>query len=347
MEFERAKDMGRYQGMDIEMMSVPDMKDAYPFMETHDLAGGLYDPDDGDIDPAQLTQALAKGARDMGAKDHAVLPRHWRPATATSGSCTPTKGDIRCEKVVNAAGYYAQRVGEWFKPYGGRTVPMVDHEPPVFPDRRNPGTQAWWTEENGRKLPLLRDVDSSYYLRQEKNGLNLGPYERNCKAHWVTPDDPMPEDFSFQLYPGRSGAARMVHRRRHGACAACWAGQGVGRVINGPIPYAPDGSAADRPDAGRPERVMKPACSPLASPKAAAQAKCWPNGSSKARPNGTCGRSIRAATPITPIRTIATRKAMEVYGHEYAMHFPHHEWPAARDKKLSPIDGKIRDCLAA
>ena len=53
--------------------------------------------------------------------------------------------------------------------------------------------------ETGRKMPLVRDVDVSYYLRQEKTGLNLGPYERNCKAHWVTPDDPMPEDFSFQL----------------------------------------------------------------------------------------------------------------------------------------------------
>ena len=45
------------------------------------------------------------------------------------------KGDIRCEKVVNAAGYYAQRVGEWFKPYGGRDGPDGGDEPPVFPDR--------------------------------------------------------------------------------------------------------------------------------------------------------------------------------------------------------------------
>ena len=69
LEFERARGMGRYQGLDIEMMQVSDMKDRYPFMETHDLAGGLYDPDDGDIDPAQLTQALAKGARQMGCAD--------------------------------------------------------------------------------------------------------------------------------------------------------------------------------------------------------------------------------------------------------------------------------------
>jgi len=110
------------------------------------------------------------------------------------------KGDIDCEKVVNAAGYYAQRVGEWFKPYGGRTVPMVTMSHQYFLTEEIPELKEW-TETNNRKIPLLRDVDSSYYLRQDKNGLNLGPYERNCKAHWVTPQDKMPEDFSFQLYP--------------------------------------------------------------------------------------------------------------------------------------------------
>ena len=66
-EFERAKGMGRYQGMDIDILGLDEIKDRYPFIETHDLKGALYDPNDGDIDPAQLTQALAKGARDLGA----------------------------------------------------------------------------------------------------------------------------------------------------------------------------------------------------------------------------------------------------------------------------------------
>ena len=60
VRIERARGMARYQRLGVEMMSVGDMKDAYPFLETHDLAGALYDPADGDIDPAQLTQALAK-----------------------------------------------------------------------------------------------------------------------------------------------------------------------------------------------------------------------------------------------------------------------------------------------
>ena len=110
------------------------------------------------------------------------------------------KGDIRCDYVVNAAGYYAQRVGEWFKPYGGRSVPMMvmSHQYILFEEVDEVKD---WSQKEGRKLPLLRDVDSSYYLRQEKNGFNLGPYERNCRAHWATPEDPLPEDFSFQLYP--------------------------------------------------------------------------------------------------------------------------------------------------
>ena len=73
-DFERAAGMGRYQGMALDICSVDDLKDHYPFLETHDLSGGLYDPNDGDIDPAQLTQALAKGARDLGCKIFRFTP---------------------------------------------------------------------------------------------------------------------------------------------------------------------------------------------------------------------------------------------------------------------------------
>ena len=340
MEFERAKDMGRYQGLDIEMMSVADMKNAYPFLETHDLAGGLWDPDDGDIDPAQLTQALAKGARDMGAK---IL--RFTPATGVSREgdewiVHTDKGDIRCEKVVNAAGYYAQRVGEWFKPYGGRTVPMATMSHQYFLTEEIPELKEW-TETNGRKVPLLRDVDSSYYLRQDKNGLNLGPYERNCKGHWMTPDDPMPEDFSFQLYPDDLERLEWYIEDAM-ARVPILGSQGVGRVINGPIPYAPDGL---------------PLIGPMPGVKNAYEACVFTFGITQ---GGGAGKVLaewvveghtewdmwavdpRRYTDYTD-QDYCNKKAMEVYGHEYAMHFPHHEWPAARDKKLSPVDGKLRE----
>ncbi|MGB1155132.1 MAG: NAD(P)/FAD-dependent oxidoreductase, partial [Paracoccaceae bacterium] len=249
-EFERAKGMGRSQGMDLDILAVDEIKNRYPFIETHDLQGALYDPNDGDIDPAQLTQALAKGARDLGAK----IVR-FTPATGVSREngewiVKTDKGDIRCEYVVNAAGYYAQRVGEWFKPYGGRTVPMMVMSHQYMLTDEIPELEAW-SAEQGHKLPLLRDVDSSYYLRQEKHGLNLGPYERNCKAHWADPSDPLPEDFSFQLYPDDLERLEWYVEDAMARVPLLGTG-GVSKVINGPIPYAPDGMPLIGPMPGVP-----------------------------------------------------------------------------------------------
>ncbi|MEL7099343.1 MAG: FAD-dependent oxidoreductase [Pseudomonadota bacterium] len=339
MEFERAVSMGRYQGMDLHMMTNAEMKEAYPFMETHELAGGMWDPDDGDIDPAQLTQALAKGARDMGARIERFCPATGVSRENGEWIVHTPKGDIRCEKVVNAAGYYAQRVGEWFKPYGGRTVPMAVMSHQYFLTEEIPAL-AEWTKENGRKIPLLRDVDSSYYLRQDKNGLNLGPYERNCKAHWVTPDDPMPEDFSFQLYPDDLDRLEWYIEDAMARVPILGEG-GVGRNINGPIPYAPDGLPLVGPMPGVPN---------------AYEACVFTFGITQGGGAGkvlaewiTEGQTEWDMWAVDPRRytdytdqDYCNRKAMEVYGHEYAMHFPHHEWPAARDRKLSPVDETIR-----
>ena len=333
MEFERARSMGRYQGLDLEMLQVSDLKDRYPFLETHDLAGALYDPDDGDIDPAQLTQALAKGARMHGARIERFCPATGVSRANGEWIVHTDKGDIRCEKVVNAAGYYAQRVGEWFRPYGGRTVPMAVMSHQYFLTEPIPELEAW-SKEHG-KLPLLRDVDSTYYLRQEKYGLNLGPYERNCRAHWITPDDPMPDDFSFQLYP--DDLERLEWYIEDAMARVPILGtSGVGRVINGPIPYAPDGLPLVGPMPGVPD---------------AFEACVFTFGITQAGGAGkvlaewvTEGATEWDMWAVDPRRftdytdqDYCVAKAMEVYGHEYAMHFPHHEWPAGRPKKVSTL----------
>ena len=338
MEFARARSMGRYQGLELEIMDLDEIKEKYPFIETHDLAGALWDPADGDIDPAQLTQALAKGARDMGARIERFCPATGVSRDGTAWIVHTDKGDIRCEKVVNAAGYYAQRVGEWFKPYGGRTVPMTVMSHQYFLTEEIPELAAW-TKENGRKVPLLRDVDSSYYLRQDKNGLNLGPYERNCKAHWVTPADPMPDDFSFQLYP--DDLERLEWYMEDAMARVPLLGTaGVGRVINGPIPYAPDGLPLIGPMPGVPD---------------AYEACVFTFGITQ---GGGAGKVLaewvvdgatewdmwavdpRRYTDYTD-QAYCDAKAVETYGHEYAMHFPRHAWPAGRDKKLSPVHDKV------
>ena len=339
-EFERAKGMGLYQGMDLEIMAADEIKARYPFIETHDLQGALYDPNDGDIDPAQLTQALAKGARDMGAQ---IL--RFTPATGVRREngewvVETEKGEIRCEYVVNAAGYYAQRVGEWFKPYGGRTVPMMVMSHQYMLTDEIPELEAW-SKEAGHKLPLLRDVDSSYYLRQEKYGLNLGPYERNCKAHWVQPSDPMPEDFSFQLYPDDLERLEWYIEDAMARVPLLGTG-GVNKVINGPIPYAPDGMPLLGPMPGVPNAFE--ACVftfGIAQGGGAGKVLAeWITEGQTEWDMWSC--DPRRYTDYTD-NDYCIQKGMEVYGHEYAMHFPWHEWPAGRDKKLSPVHERVKE----
>ena len=337
-EFQRAKGMGKSQGMDLDILAVDEIKNRYPFIETHDLHGALYDPNDGDIDPAQLTQALAKGARDLGAK---IL--RFTPATGVSRAgddwiVQTEKGDIRCEFVVNAAGYYAQRIGEWFKPYGGRTVPMMVMSHQYMLTDEIPELEAW-SAENGHKLPLLRDVDSSYYLRQEKHGLNLGPYERNCKAHWVNPSDPLPEDFSFQLYP--DDLERLEWYVEDAMARVPLLGTaGVNKVINGPIPYAPDGMPLIGPMPGVPNAFE--ACVftfGIAQGGGAGKVLAeWITEGQTEWDMWSC--DPRRYTDYTN-QAYCVAKGMEVYGHEYGMHFPWHEWPAGRDQKLSPVHDRL------
>ncbi|MCP5035990.1 MAG: FAD-dependent oxidoreductase [Rhodobacteraceae bacterium] len=338
-EFERAAGMGRYQGMDLEILTPEETKERYPFLETHDLQGALYDPNDGDIDPAQLTQALAKGARDLGAKILRFTPATGVDRVGDKWIIQTEKGDITCDIVVNAAGYYAQRVGEWFIPHGGRKVPMMVMSHQYMLSEEIPELAAY-TAKTGEKLPLLRDVDTSYYLRQEKNGFNLGPYEPNCRAHWALPDDPMPEDFSFQLYPDDLDRLE-AHIEDAMARVPALGTAGISKVINGPIPYTPDGN---------------PLIGPMPGVQNAYEACVFTFGIAQA---GGAGKVLaewitdgvtewdmwscdpRRFTDHTDHK-YNVAKGMEVYGNEYAMHFPYHEWEAGRDKKTSPLHERIK-----
>lgn len=335
-EFERAKGMGRYQGMAIEVISPENIRDRYPFIKTHDLAGALYDPNDGDIDPAQLTQALAKGARDLGAKIIRFCAVTGARRAGDEWVLSTTKGDMRCDIVVNAAGYRAKEVGALF----GRDIPLVamSHQYILFDEI--PELKAW-SEKEGRKLPLLRDVDTSYYLRQEKNGMNLGPYERDCRAHWVTADDPMPDDFSFQLYPDdldRLGPYMEDALARVPILAKA----GLSKVINGPIPYAPDGNPLIGPMPGVPN-AFEACVFTFGIAQAGGAGKVlaeWVTEGKTEWDMWSC--DPRRFTAFASAPDYALAKAKEIYGHEYAIHFPRHAWPAGRDRKLSAIHDRAR-----
>ena len=123
-------------------------------------------------------------------------------------------------------------------------------EPSVHTVRGDPRARRMVEGSTASKLPLLRDVDTSYYLRQEKNGMNLGPYERNCRAHWVEPQRSDAGRFLLPALPRRSRAAGALSRRRRRARAD----PRHGRPVQGDQradPLRARRQSADRPDARR------------------------------------------------------------------------------------------------
>ena len=331
-EFHHVRAMARYQGIDFEMLGTNEIKARYPFIELHDIEGGLWDEGDGDIDPAQLTQAFAKAARALGAKIVRFCPvtgLHRLPGGEWEVE-TP-KGKVRCEAVVNAAGYRAAEIGAMV----GRQVPTVamSHQYLVT----EPVEELTARDD---KLPLLRDPDSSYYLRQEGDGLLLGPYEWQATAHWTRRDDPMPKDFSFQLYPDD---LERLEWYIEDACARVpiLGRVGVQRVINGPIPYTPDGNPLIGPAPGL-ENFYEACVFSFGIVQAGGAGKVlaewitegeteWDMWSVDPR------RFTDYATP-----EYVRAKAVEFYQNEYAIGFPHEERPAGRPAKTSPVYERLR-----
>jgi dimethylglycine dehydrogenase len=250
-EFERARGMGLYQGMNLEILAPDEIRDKYPFIETHDLKGALYDPADGDIDPAQLTQALAKGARDMGAT---IL--RFCPATGVSREngewiVHTEKGDIRCEIVVNAAGYYAQRVGEWFKPFGGRTVPMMvmSHQYLIFDEV--PAVRDWSARRWVTSCRSCATWTSPTTCGRRRTASTSAP--TNGTARRIGPTRPIrcPRISASSFTPTR-WTGWNVQIEDSMARVPVLAEAGLAKTINGPIPYAPDGNPLLGPMPGVP-----------------------------------------------------------------------------------------------
>ena len=331
-EFHHVASMARHIGIDMSILDNDELKKLYPFLETHDLVGGIFDPLDGDIDPAQLTQALAKAARDLGASILRFAPVISVSRKNGEWHVQTPQGTVRCEYVVNAAGYRANEIGKMF----GRTLPCATLAHQYLVTDEIPELQA-----RGENLPLLRDPDSSYYLRQEKDALLLGPYEANCRAHWTDDTDPMPDDFSFQLYPDDLDRLEWYIED---ACkrVPILGSVGIKRVVNGPIPYAPDGNPLVGPMPGVPNAFE--ACvftfgivQSGGSGKICAE---WiVEGETETDSWGVDPRRFTGfATP-----DYALAKAIEVYSHEYAMHPPGISWPAGRPARSSPLYATLKD----
>lgn len=328
-EFAHSCAMAHAQGLDYALLSPAEIKEKYPLMEMDDIVGGLWDAHDGDIDPSQLTQALAKGAKDMGARVqrfNAVtaikqLPGGEWEITTKNGT------RITAEKVINAAGYRAGEIAAMV----GQYLPIIAMQHQYLITEMIPELAA-----RSEKLPLVRDPDVSYYLRQERDGLILGPYEWNCKADW---HDGIPAEFAFQLWP--DDLDRLESYIEQAVARVPVLGQvGVQKVINGPIPYSPDGN----PYIGRQHGLTN-----FYNCNTFSFGICQGGGAGKTiaeylvhgEPEWDLWGLDHRRYTVFADQKYVTDKAIELYQNEYAIGFPSDERPAGRPRLTTPLFEKL------
>jgi len=330
-EFQHVTAMANALDIGYELLDVAEMQKRHPFLEGHDVLGALWDPHDGDIDPSQLTQALAAASRKMGAEINRFTKVTSIERTASGEwQVNTNKGNVQCEFVINAGGYRGAEISE----LGGQFLPMVSMEHQYLVTESIPEL-----EQHTGVVPLVRDPDDSYYLRQEKTGLILGPYEWGATPHWK--DGKLPETFAYELYPDDLERLEWYFEQ---ACKRMpiLGTVGVQRVINGPIPYSPDGYPYVGPAFGLQNFFH---CCGFSF------GICQGGGAGKSiaewvidgKPEWDLwGMDPRRYTEYAT-QPYVVERATELYQHEYALQFPDKEWPAGRPGLTSPVYDRLKD----
>jgi len=233
-EYRQYAGVARTIGVEVEFLTPDEVKALWPMCVTDGLIGAIRHPEDGYIQPADLTSALAKGARSRGATIHRNTTVLGISQTASGEWQVETdKGTITCEHVVSATGNFARKTGAMV----GLDVPVIPVEHQFIVTEPHPEIQ----QRRADGLPemgVLRESDGSWYMREENGGLLLGPYEKGAPCCYVDGPD---ADSEYELFnpdidrldPHIESAINRV---------PAFGELGVKEVYNGAIAYTPDGS---------------------------------------------------------------------------------------------------------
>jgi len=326
-------------GVPFEVIGPSEVKKLWPLIElggtadTPPVIGALYHPDDGHIAPADLTMALRKGARTLGAEiyEHTEVTAVSRTPSG-EWRLTTNKGDIIAEHVVCATGNYARQTGRMF----GLNVPAIPVEHQYIVYEESAELRAY-RAAGGRELAVLRESDKSYYLREERMGWILGPYEAGAPARFA---DGVPEWFGKNLFEGdldRLLPHIEAAQRRVPALEHC----GIKDIVNGPISYTPDGSPLIGPAWGVRNLWLNEGHSfgITAAGGSGWQLAEW-------IVEGEPGIDMLAVDPrrygpYTSKRFVVTKNE-ETYRNVFTVHYPDEERPDARPLKTSPIYERLK-----
>src|SRR5216683_2014967 len=214
-------------GVEAEFISPSEAGRLWPLMRTDDLTGAVWVPGDGKANPTDLTQSLAKGARNGGAKllEGVKVTGFVSKAGRVTGVET-AQGTIACEYVVNCAGQWARALGR----RAGVNVPLFSAEHFYVVTKKIAGVTP--------DLPVMRDPDGFIYYKEEVGGLLMGGFEPVAKPWGM---EGIPENFEFQLLPEDWDQFEPLMRAALHRTPVLETTE-VRQLLNGPESFTPDGN---------------------------------------------------------------------------------------------------------
>ena len=328
-------------GVPYEWMTPDQIKAKWPLIRTEDLKGALYHQTDGYINPADVTMAMAKGARQRGV----MIERKWQAdafhwngeaweVTATrmvekGGNLVPSDEQvvITAEHVVTASGNHAQRTAKML----GIKMPAIPVEHQFIVMDRDPALVDY-REKGGQEHPVIRDADAQSYVREERGGWILGVYEKGAPARF---EHGVPDSFRadlFQLDLERIEDQYMAMNHRIPSAEDC----GLKDDFNGPICYTPDGNPLVGPAPGLRNMWLAEGFSfgiTAAGGTGYYLAQMMVDGEAEIDMASLDPKRYSSNWMTTEF---AARKNEEAYNHVYILHHPDEERPACRPLRTVP-----------
>lgn len=316
--------LAKGMGVEFEIIDAAECARRHPLITTDRLLGGLWDPLDGDIDPAQLCQALARRARKAGAEIYRNTPvTGLTQHKDDSWTVHTEQGDIACEIVVNACGYRVNEVGAMM----GVHHPVMSMEHQYF--LTEPIAQI---ADFGKRIPLLRCPIDDFYSRQEKHGLLVGFYEQDCRTWGM---DGIAPDFVNALCPDDIDRVMPVLENVFKRMPVLQE-VGIHSIVNGPITYTIDGAPLVGPVPGKRNAFC---IIGLRAGIGEGGGHGWLLAQQIVH-----GEAQYDTWVVDPRRftghanvELCALKAVEDYQNEFRFHLPHEYRPAARPIKTTPL----------
>ena len=333
-EYMQYSGVARTIGVDVEILTPEQVIELWPLAVKEGLIGAIRNPSDGYIQPADLTQALAKGARDLGAEINRNTTVLSLTRTIAGEWLVETdKGDIIAEHIVSATGNFARKTGEMV----GLDIPVIPVKHQYIVTEPHPAIQ----ERQAQGLPemgVLRESDGAWYMREENGGLILGPYEVGAPVCY--PDGPN-NDSEYELFQEELERL-MPHIESAIHRVPAFGEVGVKKVYNGAIAYTPDGNPIIGPAWDVPNFWLSEGHSfgITAAGGAGFELAQWiVEGEPTIDMNGVEPRRFGNFATKSYLKV----KNEEAYAHVFTTHFPDEERPAGRPLRTTPCYDRLKE----